>query len=88
MHDLLLVALISMHPKPEVVMREFRCLVDSLTGASTRALMGDDSFAAAVRRSADRFDRMAQRVLPAINAEPAGTVAPPPTSACGTKPEA
>ena len=87
MHDLLLVALISMHPTPEVVMREFRCLIERLTGASTRALTSDDSFAAAVGRSADRFDRMVQRVLPAINAEPAGTIASPGNSAGETKPE-
>lgn len=87
-HDLILMALISMHPKPESVMREFRGLVDRLTGTVAREPMSDDSFALAVRRSADRFDRMVQRVLPVINATPAGTMASTIPSDPGTPPQA
>jgi len=88
MHDLMLLALISMHPQPESVMREFRVLVHRLTGAATSETMSDDTFAAAVRRSADRFDWMVQRLLPAINAEPAGTIPSTVPSDPGTSPQA
>jgi len=88
MHDLMMLALISMHPQPESVMREFRALVQRLTGAAASEAMSDDTFAAAISRSADRFDRMVQRVLPAINAEPAGAIASNVPSDPGTTPPA
>jgi hypothetical protein len=87
-HDLILIALISMHPQPESVMREFRELVQRLTGTATGETMSRDSFAAAVRRSADRFDRMVHGVLPALNAELAGTIASTISSGPGTPPQA
>jgi hypothetical protein len=54
MLDLFLVALIAKHSDPQGVMRQFRELVDQLT-AATPELVRDESFLAAVRRSATRF---------------------------------
>jgi len=66
MLDLFLVALLAKHSDPEGVMRQFRELVDQLT-ATTPHLVRDESFLAAVRRSATRFDGMVQRLLPATH---------------------
>jgi hypothetical protein len=66
MLDLFLVALIAKHSDPQGVMRQFRELVDQLT-AATPELVRDESFLAAVRRSATRFDGMVQRLLPATH---------------------
>jgi hypothetical protein len=64
MQDLLLVALISTHPDPEGVMRQFRGLIDHLAPIES----SNEPFLAGVRRSAVRFDRMVQRLLPATDA--------------------
>ena len=61
--DLFLLALLSTHPRPQHVMREFRRLVDDLTGLGTDSL-DDQSYLALVQRSAAAFDRMIQGVLP------------------------
>lgn len=68
MLDLFLVALIAKHADPEGVMRQFRELIDQLT-AATPELVHDESFIAAVRRSATRFDGMVQRLLPATHSQ-------------------
>lgn len=66
MLDLFLVALIAKHSDPQGLMRQFRELVGQLT-AATPELVRDESFLAAVRRSATRFDGMVQQLLPATH---------------------
>jgi hypothetical protein len=65
MQDLVLVALISQQPDAEAVLQRFRTLVRDLT-ADEPTLADDDTFVAAVQRSAARFDRLVQLVMPAI----------------------
>jgi hypothetical protein len=68
MQDLFLVALVARHPDPRGVLRQFRELVDQLTAATAGDPSVDESFVAAIRRSAIRFDRMVERLLPATGA--------------------
>ena len=68
-HDLFLIALLSTHPEPDIVIRQFRKLVAGLTAGTATGSIPDESFVAAVRRSASRFDGMVQRLLPATRAD-------------------
>ena len=65
MQDLVLVALIAGQRNPEAVLQRFRALVHDLA-ADEPAAADDETFITAVQRSAARFDRLLQLVLPAI----------------------
>ena len=81
MQDLFLVALVAQHPDPRGVLRQFRELVYHFTAATASDPAVEESFVAAIRRSAIRFDRMVERLLLATGAPPrtetASTVSPP-----------
>jgi len=65
--DLFLIALLSTHPAPQCVLREFRRLVDDLARLDTESL-DDQAYLDLVQRSAAAFDRMLQGVLPSTDA--------------------
>jgi hypothetical protein len=65
--DLFLLALLSTHPQPAVVVRRFRKLVDELTWDTDSA--DDQSYLSLVHRSAAAFDRMIQDLLLATDGQ-------------------